>query len=75
LLTVESIQHRAVHLAGWVANHLHPADAAAEAAVAALGARIPAPLLGAVPWLPAFDVNVLANSLRLPDPGMADRFT
>ncbi len=75
LLTVDSIQRRAVHLAGWVANHLHPADAAAEAAVAALGARIPAPLLGAVPWLPAFDVNVLANSLRLPDPGVADRFT
>jgi len=67
LLTVEAIQCRGVSLAGWVANHLQPADAAAQAAVADLGARIPAPLLGVVPWLPVPAVDSLAHCLRLPD--------
>ncbi len=53
LLSVESILARGCRLHGWVANVLAPEDAARPAEnVAALQARIDAPLLGVVPWSP-----------------------
>jgi dethiobiotin synthetase len=47
LLSVESITQR-TRLAGWVANHLQPADEVARANVQALRERLPAPLLGEI---------------------------
>jgi len=51
LLTVEAIAARGLKLIGWVANALEPEMAFADENIAALAARIPAPLLGRVPRL------------------------
>ncbi|UGQ46470.1 dethiobiotin synthase [Massilia endophytica] len=51
LLTVEAIQSRGLKLAGWVANTLELEMNFLDENVAALEARIPAPLLGRLPWL------------------------
>lgn len=51
LLTVEAIQSRGLKLVGWVANALELEMNFADENIAALGARIPAPLLGRVPRL------------------------
>ena len=45
LLTAEAIRARGLVLAGWVANHIDPAMAQADANVAALQARLAAPLI------------------------------
>ncbi len=49
LLTVESIERHGCRLAGWVANALEPTMARQAENIAALQARIAAPLLGVVP--------------------------
>jgi dethiobiotin synthetase len=51
LLTAESIVARGLVLAGWVANETVDDMAYADENIAALAARIPAPLLGRVPRL------------------------
>ncbi len=51
LLSVASIRASGLQLAGWVANHIDPAMAAADANVRSLEERIDAPLLGRIPWL------------------------
>jgi dethiobiotin synthetase len=51
LLTVEAIVARNLVLAGWVASEVDPDMRFADENVEALCARIPAPLLGRVPWL------------------------
>ncbi len=51
LLTAESIAARGLKLAGWVANQIDPAMPHQQASVQALQARLPAPLLGVVPWM------------------------
>jgi dethiobiotin synthetase len=51
LLTVDAIMARGLTLTGWVANGVDPAMPHAEANVEALTARLPAPLIGCVPWL------------------------
>jgi dethiobiotin synthetase len=48
-LTAEAIEADGVRLAGWVANHVAPGFERAEANLAALQARLPAPLLGVLP--------------------------
>lgn len=53
LLTAEAIAARGLVLAGWVANSVDPAMAHAGDNVAALSARLAAPLLGCVPRLAA----------------------
>jgi dethiobiotin synthetase len=58
LLTAEAIAGRGLKLAGWVANHLDPRMAAADANVRALETLIAAPLLARI----AFTAN--------PDPGV-----
>lgn len=50
LLTVEAIQARGMHLAGWVANRIEPAMARFEANLETLCARLDAPLLGVTPY-------------------------
>lgn len=51
LLTVEAIIARNLVLAGWVANQIDPDMLYADENIAALAARIPAPLLGRVPFM------------------------
>ncbi|KQQ31120.1 dethiobiotin synthetase [Duganella sp. Leaf126] len=51
LLTAEAIVARGLVLAGWVANETQADMAFADENIAALAARIPAPLLGRVPRL------------------------
>jgi dethiobiotin synthetase len=51
LLTAEAIVSRGLVLAGWVANQVDPDMRFADENVAALEARLPAPLLGRVPRL------------------------
>ncbi len=51
LLTAAAIRAAGLPLAGWVANSLAPAMPFHDQNVATLRARLPAPLLGVVPWL------------------------
>ena len=51
LLTVEAIGARNLVLAGWVANEVDPDMAYVDENIAALAQRIPAPLLGRVPFM------------------------
>lgn len=49
LLTEQAIAARGLKLAGWIANHIDPKMSRFEENLAALEARIKAPLLGIVP--------------------------
>ncbi len=51
LLTVEAIQARGLHIAGWVANSLRAPMPLLDENITALRVRIPAPLWGIVPPL------------------------
>jgi dethiobiotin synthetase len=51
LLTVEAVIARNLVLAGWVANEVDPDMAYADENIEALALRIPAPLLGRVPFM------------------------
>ncbi len=50
LLSAEGIRARGLELRGWVANRIDPAMPAADDNVAALAARLPAPLIADVGW-------------------------
>ena len=63
LLTAEAIGARGLALAGWVGNCVAPEFARREANVATLAARLPAPCLGVVPWLPEKDLARAAGAL------------
>jgi len=68
LLTAQAVRARGLVLAGWVANHLTPDMQHADANVAALQARLAAPLLARIAFCekpqadaiaPQFDVSTL----------------
>ena len=63
LLTAESIERVGLALAGWIANAIDPAMAGADANVAALVERLPAPLLGRFPFAPGANARDLAGRL------------
>ncbi|AYH43161.1 dethiobiotin synthase [Azoarcus sp. DN11] len=67
LLTVEALAARGLHLAGWIANRVDPAMLRFDENLAALHARIPAPLLGVVPYVNDGNAASAAHALRLPD--------
>ena len=67
LLSVEALHARGLALAGWVANQVDAHMACAAENVAALTQRIPAPLLGQVPWLERAGADAAAACLVLPD--------
>ncbi len=50
LLSVQAIRARGLELAGWVANRIDPAMAAADANVATLVRIVPAPLIADLRW-------------------------
>ena len=45
-----ALRARGLVLAGWIANRIDPSMAAADASVAALAARLPAPMLADLAW-------------------------
>ncbi len=63
LLTAQAIAARGLTLAGWVANSIDPAMPYREDNVDALRSRLPAPLLGAVPWLAVPSATVALDYL------------
>lgn len=65
LLTAESIKAAGLLLAGWVANAIDPSMAVPDENVAALQARLAAPLLGRIPFAPSTDPRALSNGLEL----------
>lgn len=67
LLTAEAIRARGLRLAGWVANQADPAMACVTENVDTLRARLPAPLLGLVPFRKAPDPAQVASLLELPE--------
>jgi dethiobiotin synthetase len=66
LLTAEAIAARGLTLAGWVANRVDPDMPRFAENLAALTARLPAPLLGCIPFLPGADPARAADHLVLP---------
>lgn len=65
LLTAEAIKRRGLRLAGWVANLIEPDLPFVEANISALEQRLPAPLLGAVPYCTEANAIVTAGLLRI----------
>jgi len=65
LLTADAIRADGLPLAGWVANSIDPAMACRDENIDTLRQRLPAPLLGTVPWCPAPDPRAIA--LHLPE--------
>jgi len=63
LLTCEAIAADGLKLAGWVANCVDPTMQCRDENVATLRQRLPAPLLGVVPWLAAPDARNLVVDL------------
>ena len=65
LLTAQAINAKGLVLAGWIANRIDPAMSEAEGNVAALRARLQAPLLGSIDFLPAPEPRRVAGKLDL----------
>ncbi len=65
LLSVESIAHAGLPLAGWVANERFTGVAVLQHNIDALRARINAPLLGVVPYLENIDAESVGRYLEL----------
>jgi dethiobiotin synthetase len=65
LLTAEAIRARGLRLAGWIANHIDPAMAHADANVAALASRLAAPLLARIAYSDQPNAAVIAVQLDL----------
>ena len=63
LLTTEAIIGGGAALAGWVANGIDGNFERADDNVATLASRLPAPLLGRIPWLAPPDVRAAAARL------------
>jgi dethiobiotin synthetase len=67
LLTAEAIRARGLHLAGWIANQVDAKMVFVEENIAALRARLEAPMLGTVPYLAMPNAKQVAGMLTLPD--------
>jgi dethiobiotin synthetase len=63
LLTAEAVAARGLTLAGWIGNAIDCNFARREENVATLTARLPAPCLGIVPWMPEPDIGTAAAAL------------
>lgn len=66
LLTAEAIGARGLALAGWIGNRIDPAMLCADENLAALRARLRAPLLGVLPHMRPPDAAAAARHLALP---------
>jgi len=61
LSTVRAIQADGVNLCGWMTSQLDPDYAFLEETMMTLQARISAPLLGNLPYMEKFDLEILAS--------------
>jgi dethiobiotin synthetase len=66
LLTAEAIAARGLTLAGWIANRIDPAMAHQQENIASLRQRLPAPLLGDLPWRSDGNPAAAATNLSMP---------
>ena len=64
--TAEAVAARGLQLVGWVANQVDPAMLRFDQNLEALTRRMPAPLLGVVPFQADGDPAAAAAGLRLP---------
>ena len=63
LLTAQAVEAAGLGLAGWIANEIDPAMAAVDENVATLARRLPAPMLGRLPYRHPPDAVALARAL------------
>ncbi len=63
LLTAEAVLRDGLTLAGWVANRIDPDMPCQDENIASLVQRLPAPLLGELPWLSQADPALAAQAL------------
>lgn len=66
LLSAEAIRNAGLPLAGWIANDIQPPGRRHQEYMATLQQRLPAPLLGEIPFLEQIDDAALGGYLRLP---------
>ncbi|MDR7341652.1 dethiobiotin synthetase [Pantoea alhagi] len=66
LLSAEAIRNAGLPLAGWIANDIQPPGRRHQEYMATLQQRLPAPLLGEIPFLEQIDDAALGDYLRLP---------
>ncbi|QHM70344.1 dethiobiotin synthase [Mixta intestinalis] len=66
LLTAEAVRSAGLPLAGWIANDVQLPGRRHQEYLATLRQRLPAPLLGEIPWLADIDNAPLGEYLRLP---------
>jgi len=65
LLTARAIEAAGMQLSGWVANTLDPTMERIEENVATLNSRLPAPLLGHIPYLQRVDFTAISAHISL----------
>jgi dethiobiotin synthetase len=65
LLTAQVVRSRGLVLAGWIANQIDPAMAAASANVEALTERLPAPLVGEIDFMAQPDAGRAAARIDI----------
>jgi len=73
LLSALAIAARGLEFAGWVANRIDPSMLADEENVAALEARLPAPLCADIGWSPAGDPSLADPATTIRRLGFAAR--
>ena len=68
MLTAQAVQASGLRLAGWIANDIQPPGKRHQEYMATLTQRLPAPLLGEIPYLSdSADFDHLGQYLRLPE--------
>ncbi|WP_312979340.1 dethiobiotin synthase [Atlantibacter sp.] len=66
LLTAQAIASDGLPLVGWVANRINPGLAHYAEIIEVLRKKIPAPLIGELPYLPRAEQRELAQYIQLP---------
>ncbi|WP_047205090.1 ATP-dependent dethiobiotin synthetase BioD, partial [Shigella flexneri] len=65
LLTAQAIANDGLPLIGWVANRINPGLAHYAEIIDVLGKKLPAPLIGELPYLPRAEQRELGQYIRL----------
>ena len=65
LLTAQAIANDGLPLIGWVANRINPGLAHYAEIIDVLSKKLPAPLVGELPYLPRAEQRELANYIDL----------
>lgn len=66
LLTAQAIASDGLPLVGWVANRINPGLAHYAEIIEVLSKKVPAPLMGELPYLPRAEQRDLAHYIQLP---------